>query len=95
MSLKNQAKSFVLSFINTPFGKYKYKCLPMGLKYTLEFTQQVMEIEDTIVYLNIIDAFSFTWEHPVLLLEKILQWLEANGFTVNLLTFKLAIQEAD
>ncbi len=67
----------------------------MGLKYTLEFTQQVMEIEDTIVYLNIIDAFSFTWEHPVLLLEKILQWLEANGFTVNLLTFKLVIQEAD
>ncbi len=50
------------------FGKFKYKCLPMGLKCTPDFAQQVMEevlhnIDNTGVYLNNIGAFLFTWEH--------------------------------
>ncbi|KAL7457677.1 hypothetical protein ACHAXS_000404, partial [Conticribra weissflogii] len=56
-----------LCIIVTPFGKYNYKCLPMGLKCTPDFAQQVMEevlldIDDTSVYLDDIGAFSFTWE---------------------------------
>ena len=72
----------------------------MGLKYTPDFAQQVMEevlrdVEDTGVYLDNIGAFSFTWEHHMLLLDKILHCLEANGFTVNPLKCEWAIQEID
>ncbi len=89
-----------LHVIVTPFGKYKYKCLSMGLKCAPDFAQQVMEevlpiIKDTSIYLDDIDAFSFTWEHHILLLDKILNWLEANGFTINPLKCKQAIQETD
>ncbi len=52
-------------------------------------------VDDTSVYLDNIDAFSFTWEHHMLLLDKILHQLEANGFTVNLLKCKWVIQETD
>ncbi len=65
----------------------------MGLKYAPDFAQQIMEevmnnLDNTGVYLDKIGAFSFTWEHHILLLDKILHWLEANGFTVILLKCK-------
>ncbi|KAL7460807.1 hypothetical protein ACHAXS_001250, partial [Conticribra weissflogii] len=77
-----------LCIIVTPFGKYKYKHLPMGLKCAPDFAQQVMkevlcDVKDIDIYLDNIGAFSFTWEHHMLLLDKILHQLEANGFTVN------------
>ncbi len=64
------------------------------------FAQQVMEdvlcnINDTSVYLDNIGAFSFSLEHHILLLDKILHQLEANSFTVNLLKCKWAIEETD
>ena len=72
----------------------------MGLKYAPDFAEQIMEevmhnLDNTGVYLDKIGAFSFTWEHHILLLDKILQWLEANGFTVITLKCKGAIQETD
>ncbi len=89
-----------LCIIVTPFGKYKYKHLPMGLKCAPDFAQQVMEevlcnIKDTGVYLDDIGVFLFIWEHHILLLDKILHWLEANGFTVNPLKCKWFIKETD
>ncbi len=89
-----------LCVIVIPFGKYNYKHLPMGLKCAPDFAQQVMEevlrnVEDTGVYLDNIGAFSFTWEHHMLLIDKILHRLEANGFTVNPLKCEWAIQETD
>ncbi len=89
-----------LCVIVWPFGKYKYKCLPMGFKCAPDFAQQVMEevlhnVKDIGVYLDNICAFSFTWEHDFLLLNKIIHWLEANSFTPNLLKCEWAIQETD
>ncbi len=89
-----------LCVIVTPFSKYKCKRLPMGLKCAPDFAQQVMEevlrnVEDTGVYLDNIGAFSFSWERHMLLLDKILHRLEANGFTVNPLKCEWAIQEPD
>ncbi len=72
----------------------------MGLKCALDFAQEVMEkvlrdINNTGVHLDNIVAFSFIWEHHILLIDKILNQLETNGFTVNLLKCKWAIQEPD
>ncbi len=54
-----------LCVVVMPFGKYKYKRLPMGLKCTPDFAQQVKEevlcnVKDTSVYLDNSGAFSFT-----------------------------------
>ena len=53
--------------IVAPFGKYKYTRLPMGLKCSLDFAQEVMEnvlrgINASDVYLDDVGAFSNTWE---------------------------------
>ncbi len=72
----------------------------MGLKCAPDFTQQVMEevlhnVDNTSVNLDDIGAFSFTWDQHMLLLDKILLQVEANGFTVNPLKCKWVIQETD
>ncbi len=52
-------------------------------------------VDNTDVYLDNIGSFSFTWEHHIILLDKILHWLEAHGFTKYLLKCKWAIHETD
>jgi hypothetical protein len=77
-----------LTTIVTPFGKYHYNVLPMGLKFSPDFTQETMEnifrnIDDAVVYIDDIGAFSQNWEHHHKLLHTILTKLQENGFTVN------------
>ena len=53
--------------IVTTFGKFKYNRLPMGLKHSPEFAQEVMEnifqeVDDAEVYIDDIGAFSNSWE---------------------------------
>jgi hypothetical protein len=31
------------TIVCTPFGKYQYNCLPMGVKQSLDVTQEIME----------------------------------------------------
>jgi hypothetical protein len=82
-----------LCTIATPFGKFKYNRLPMGLKCSPYFAQEVMEsifkeVEDAEVHIDDICAFSNSREEHMALLSKILTLLQDNGFTVNSLTAK-------
>jgi hypothetical protein len=61
----------------TPFGKYKYLRLLMGLKCSPDIAQAAMEnvlsnIEDANVYINDVGAFSNDWDHHVKLVATIL-----------------------
>ncbi len=71
-----------------PFGRYKYKCLPMSEKGGLDFAQHIMDevlqgLDSVEVYLDHISPFRKAWEDIFLLYDKGLSCLEANGYTVN------------
>ncbi len=72
----------------------------MGLKCSPDYAQEVMEnifrdVEDTEVNIDIIGAFSQSWDDHIALLCTILIKLQDNGFTVNPLKCKWAVKETD
>ena len=76
-TFKIDEKSQELCIIITPFGKYKYKRLLIGLKCAPEFSQLTMEnelwvINDTEVYFDDIGCFSNVWKHHLKLLDRVL-----------------------
>jgi hypothetical protein len=86
--------------IITPFGKYKYLRLPMGLKCSPDIAQAAMEnvlsdIDDADVYIDDVGAFSNDWDHPVNLSATTLWGLCENGFTINPLKCEWALKEID
>ena len=84
-----------LCIIVTPFGKYRYNRLSMGLKCSPDFAQEVMEnihdLEDIDVYIDDVGAFSKTWEHHIKLKDTVLNRLQENGFTINPLKCEWAV----
>ena len=77
-----------LCTIITPFGKYKYLRLPMGLKFSPDIAQAAMEnvlsdTKDADIYINDVGALSRKWDLHINLLATILRQLCKNGFTIN------------
>ena len=93
-------ESSELCTIVTPFGKYKYKRLPMGVCQSADIAQEVMEhilrgLEEVEVYIDDIGIFSNDWESHMKSVNEVLHRLQTNGLTVNPLKCEWAIQETD
>ena len=89
-----------LCTIVTPYGKFKYTRLPMGLKCSPDIAQAVMEdilrdIEEIDVYIYDVGCFSDDWNNHMEVLDKVLTRLQDNGFTINPLKCEFAKTETD
>ncbi len=87
-----------LCTIITPYGKYQYLRLPIGLKCLPDVAQAAMEnvlsdFKDADIYIDDVGAFSNNWDHHVNLLATISRQLRENGFTINPLKCEWAIKK--
>jgi hypothetical protein len=97
-------ESSELCTIVTPFGKYRYRKLPMGIKPATDFCQDIVEstmkdIDNTETYLDDVGVFSpsspNSWQHHLTLLKRVLTRLQDNGFNVNPSKCEWGVQETD
>ena len=94
--LDNESKD--LCMINTPYGLYCYRILPLGIMQSPDFCQETMEhvlqgIMDANIYIDDIGCFGKSWEQHLQVLEQVMIRLQDNGFSVNPRKCEWAVQE--
>jgi hypothetical protein len=94
-------ESSYLCVIVTPFGKFRYVRLPMGISQSPDLSQEIMDellqdLEDVESYIDDIGCFSNAWEeHLQTSLFRVLSRLESHGFTIRPEECEWAVQETD
>lgn len=95
--LDDEAKD--LCTIVTPFGKYKYNRLPMGLKISPDVAQSIMEDIlkdlDIEIYIDDVGIFSKTYEDHLKVMDQVLRRLQDTGFKINPLKCEWCVEETD
>eukprot|EP00957_Ditylum_brightwellii_P171561 13060985-Ditylum_brightwellii.AAC.1 len=89
-----------LTTIATPFGKFQYCCMAMGLNIAPDVAQaiieEIMRGTDVEAYMDDVGVFTNgDFEDHMRVVQIILKRLEENGMKVNLLKCKWAVQETD
>ena len=89
-----------LCTIDTPYGLYHYRVLPLGVAQSPDFCQETMEhvlqgVMDADVYIDDIGCFGKSWKQHLQVLEQVMTRLQDNGFSVNPRKCEWAVQETD
>ena len=96
-----EEESTYLCVIVTPWGKYRYLRLPMGLTTSPDWAQAAMEelfqdmLHEIEIFIDDIGIFSNTWEEHLDTIEKVLNRLQENDFTINPRKCEWAVKETD
>ena len=86
--------------IVTPYGKYRYRRLPMGIKVSPDYAQAIIEKVldglDVDCYIDDMGLWTDgTFEEHLSMVSKILERLQDNGLKCNPLKCDWAVQESD
>ena len=89
-----------LCTMNTPYGLYCYRVLPLGIEQSPDFCQETMEhilqgIMDADIYIDDLGCFGKSWEQHLQVLEQVMTQLQDNGFSVNPRKCEWAVQETN
>jgi transposase InsO family protein len=89
-----------LCSICTPFGNYRYRKLVMGLSFSPDIAQEIMEdlfrdIEEVDCYIDDVGVFDNDWKTHLRTLDRVLQRLQDNNFVCNPLKCDWCVKETD